>query len=126
VPETSGILAIGLPGGALIDALGEEGLEGRGDIRRMPLVLYGSGQACGAATLAVDAPQPAGPKIRRHGPTVEIASHGIASKRRNTQLLWATLGPQQTSWKVYGMAWTRILFDQRLARGLSIFMKKSG
>jgi hypothetical protein len=41
-------------------------------------------------------------------------------------LFWATIGPKQTSWQLYGMDWTRILFYQRLTRGLSIFMKNSG
>jgi hypothetical protein len=52
-----GIIAIGLPGGDLIEPLGQEVVEGMVDIGRMPLIMNCRGKACGAATLAVDAPE---------------------------------------------------------------------
>ena len=45
---------------------------------------------------------------------------------RKTQLFWRRMGHKQTSCRLYGMDWTRILFYQRLARGLCFFMKNSG
>ena len=45
---------------------------------------------------------------------------------RKTQLFWARIGHKQTPCRFYGMDWTRILFYQRLIRGLSVFMKNSG
>src|SRR5712692_7710020 len=41
-------------------------------------------------------------------------------------LFWSRMGHKQTSCRLYGMDWTRILFYQRLARGLCFFMKNSG
>ena len=63
VPETLGIIAVGIPGGDLIDTLGKEVTEGVVDIGRMPLVLHGSRKAFGEANLAVDATQQEGTKV---------------------------------------------------------------
>ena len=84
VPETIGIIAIRIPGGDLIDTLGQEVTEGMVDIGRMPLVLHSSGKAFGEANLAVDATQQEGAKVGRQGPTLKIGPYGIASYGRKT------------------------------------------
>jgi hypothetical protein len=126
VPEALGSLAVRIPGGEVRDTLGEEVTEGRGDRGWRPLVLSSSGKAFGEADLAVDAPQHEGTKVGRQGPACDIGPPGIASDRRKTPWFWATIGQKHTSCRLYGMDWTRILFYQRLTRGLSIFMKNSG
>ena len=57
VPEAIRIIAVGIPGGNLVDPIRKEVPEGVVDIRRMPLVLHSSGKAFGQANLAVDTPQ---------------------------------------------------------------------
>ena len=68
MPETIGIIAVGIPRGDLIDTLGQEVPEGVVDRGRMPLVLHRSGKASGEANLAVDAPQQEGTKVGQQGP----------------------------------------------------------
>ena len=126
VPETIGIIAVGIPGGDLIDTLGQEVTEGVVDIGWMPLVLHGSRKAFGEANLAVDAPQQEGAKVGGQGPACEIGPHGRASDRRKTQLFWSRIQHKQTSCGFYGIALSHTLFYQRLARGLCFFMKNSG
>jgi hypothetical protein len=63
VPETIGSVAIGIPGGDVIDTLGQEVTEGMVDRGWMPLVLHSSGKAFGEANLAVDATQQEGAKV---------------------------------------------------------------
>src|SRR5215831_10007569 len=126
MPETIGIIAVRIPGGNLIDTLGQEVTEGVVDIGRMSLVLPRRGKAFGEANLAIDATQQEGTKVRRQGPAVEISSHGRASDRRKTQLFWSRMQPKQTSCGLYGIALSHTLFYQRLARGLCVFMKNSG
>ena len=126
MPEAIGIIAVRIPGGDLIDTLGQEVTERMVDIGRMPLVLHGSSKTFGEANLAVDASQQEGAKVGRQGPAFEISPHGIASDRRKTQLFWSRMQHKQTSCGLYGIARSHTLFYQRLARGLCFFMKNSG
>jgi hypothetical protein len=103
VPKAIGSIAVRIPGGDVIDTLGKEGTEGMVDIGRMPLVLYGSGKACGEANLAVDTTQQEGAKVRRQGPAVESGPHSIASHRRKTQLFGSRIQHKQTSCGFYGI-----------------------
>jgi hypothetical protein len=50
----------------------------------------------------------------------------LPGNRRKAQLLWSRMEHKQTSCKLYGIDWIRILFYQRLTRGLCFFMKNSG
>ena len=73
VPETIGIIAVRIPGGNLIDTLGQEVTERVVDIGRMPLVLHSSGKAFGEANLAIDTTQQEGAKVGRQGSAFESA-----------------------------------------------------
>jgi hypothetical protein len=84
VPEAIGIIAARIPGGALIDPLGQEVTERVVDIGRMPLVLHSRGKAFGEANLAINAPEQEGSKVGRQGPAFKIGSDGIASEGRKT------------------------------------------
>ena len=55
VPETLGIMAVRIPGGDLIETLGQEVPERVVDRGRMSLVLHSRGKAFGEANLAIDA-----------------------------------------------------------------------
>ena len=57
MPEAIGIIAIGIPGRNLIDTLSEQVTQGMVCIRRMALVMHGSGQAFREADLAGDPAQ---------------------------------------------------------------------
>jgi hypothetical protein len=57
MPEAIGIIAIGIPGRNLRDTLSEQVTQGMVCIRRMALVMHGSGQAFREADLAVDPAQ---------------------------------------------------------------------
>ena len=111
--------------------IGERGAERRVTERvvdrgRMSLVLHSRGKACGAANLAINAPEQAGAKVRRQGPTCKIGSDGIASEGRKTSLLWRRIGQKHTSWGFYGMDASHLPCYQRLTRGLCFFMKNPG
>jgi hypothetical protein len=92
----------------------------------MTLIMDRRREACGQSNLAVDASQEEDTKVGRQSPTLKIRPESLTGDRRKTQLFWARIGHKQTSCGFYGMDWTRILFYQRLTRGLSIFMKNSG
>src|SRR5215813_10449664 len=92
----------------------------------MALIMDRCRQACSQPNLTVNASQEEGPKVRRQGPTLEICADSLTSSRRKTQLFWARIGHKQTSCGFSRRDWTRILFYQRLTRGLFIFMKNSG
>jgi hypothetical protein len=84
MPETIGIIAVRIPGGDLIDTLGQEVTEGVVDIGWMPLVLHSSGEAFGEANLAINAPEQEGSKVGRQGPAFKIGPDGMASEGRKT------------------------------------------
>ena len=92
----------------------------------MALVMDRCREARSQPNLTVNASQEACPKVRRQGPTLTICTYRLTGGRRKTPLCWARIGHKQTSCGFSGMDWTRILFYQRLTRGLSLFMKNSG
>ena len=63
------------------------------------------------------------PQSRRTRRPLEIRTKGLAGDRRKTPLFWARIEHKQTSCDLYGIDCTRILFYQRLTRGLSFFRK---
>jgi hypothetical protein len=63
VPETIGIIAIGIPRSDLVDTLSQEVSEGVIYIGLMSPVLHSGSQAFGEANLAVDAAQQEGAKV---------------------------------------------------------------
>src|SRR5262247_4105889 len=95
-------------------------------IRLMPLVTKSSRKALREAHLAVHTPQQEGPKVRRHGPPLDIGAYRMTRHGRKAELCWARLGHKQTSCGLDGMDFARIFFYQRLTRGLSLFVKNSG
>ena len=76
MPEAIGIIAVRIPGGDLIDPLGQEVTERVVDRGRMPLVLHRRGKAFGEAKLAINAPEQEGSKVGRQGPAFKIGSDG--------------------------------------------------
>jgi hypothetical protein len=82
--------------------------------------------ARGPPKRAVDPSQHEGPTVRGPGPALTIGTDGLSGGRRQAPWWWRSMAQQQTSCRLYGMEWTRILFYQRLARGLCFFMKNSG
>jgi hypothetical protein len=54
VPEAIGIIAVGIPGGELIEPLGEQVPKGMGRIRWMSCIVHSGGQAFRQADLAID------------------------------------------------------------------------
>jgi hypothetical protein len=126
VPETLGIIAVGIARGELRDPLGEHIPEGMLRRRRRALVTHGSGQACREADLAVDPAQYEGAKVGRQGPSIAIGPHGRPRQGRKTALFWCRRQQKQTSCGFYGIGGDHTLFYQRLARGLCFFMNNSG
>ena len=126
MPEAIGIIAVRIPGGDVINPLGQEVPERVVDRGRMPLVLHSRGKACGEAQLAIKAPEQEGAKVGRQGPAFTIGSDGSASEGRKTSLVWRRIGQKQTSCGFDAMDASPMSFYQRLTRGLSIFMKNSG
>ena len=92
----------------------------------MAFVVHGRREACGEATLAVNAAQQEGPEVRRQGPTLEIGADSLARDGRKTQLFWSRIGHKQTFFGLYGIAVAQTLFYQRLEEGLPFFMNNSG
>jgi hypothetical protein len=73
VPKTVRIIAVRIPGGELIDPLGEEVPECMVNVRRVALVTHGGGQALGQADLTVNPPEQEGAAVRRQRPTVKMS-----------------------------------------------------
>jgi hypothetical protein len=126
MPEASGIVAIGIAGGDVVETLREEISEGMVDGGRMPFIMDGRRKAIGETNLAVDPTQQERTTIRRYGSTVEIRTEGLTRHGRKTALFWARIAQKQTSCGLYGMDVSHLPFSQRLARGLCVFMKNSG
>jgi hypothetical protein len=124
--ETIGVIGVRVTRGDLINALSQKVPQGMVNIGLMALVVDSGREALGQPNLTVNTPEQEGPKVGGQGASLESGPDGLAGDRRKTQLFWATIGHKQTSCRLYGMDWTRILFYQRLTRGLSIFMKNSG
>ena len=82
VPETIGIIAIGIPRSDLVDTLSQEVSEGVLYIGRMSAVLHSGSQAFGEANLAVDAAQQEGAKVGCQGPTLKIRPYRRTSYGR--------------------------------------------
>src|SRR6266516_6143476 len=96
------------------------------NIGLMSLIMDGGGEALGQPNLTVNTPEQEGPDVSGQGAPLEIGTDGLPGDRRQAQFFCAKIGHKQTSCKLYGKDWTRILFYQRFTRGLSIFMKNSG
>ena len=126
VPATLGIIAVRIPGGNVIDTLGQEVTERVVDRGRRPRGLHRRGKACGEAHLAIDTTQPEGATVGRQGSAFASRSHGSASDRRKTPLFWSSMSQKHTSWGLYGMVVSHLPFYQRLTRGLCFFVKNPG
>jgi hypothetical protein len=124
--EAIGVVAVHIPRSHLIDALGQQVTQRVVKRGRMPLIMDSCCKALREPHLAVDPSQEEYAEVRRQGPTLAIRTDGLSDDRRKTPLFWARIGHKQTSCRFDGMDWTRILFYQRLTRGLSVFMKNSG
>jgi hypothetical protein len=96
------------------------------NIGLMALIMDGGGEAFGQPHLTVNTPEQEGAKVRGQGAPFKIGSDSVPGNGRKTQLFWATIGHEQTSCGFSGMVVSHLPFYQRLTRGLSIFMKKSG
>ena len=62
MPETMGIIAVRIPGGDLIDTLGQQVPQGMINIGGVPFIMDGSGKAFGEAKLAIDTRSKRAPK----------------------------------------------------------------
>jgi hypothetical protein len=124
--EAIGIVSVRIPRRNLIEALGQQVAPWMVYVGLVALIMDRRREALGQPNLAVDASQEEGTKVRRPGSTLESRPDSLTGDRRKTQLFWARIGHKQTSCGFSRMDWTRILFYQRLTRGLSIFMKNSG
>jgi hypothetical protein len=116
--EAIGVVAVHIPRSDLINTLSQQVTQRMVNRRLMPLLMDSGRKACREPNLPVDPSQEECTEGRRQGPTLEIRTDGLSDDRRKTQLLWARIGHKQTSCRFYGMDWTRILFYQRLTRGL--------
>ena len=92
----------------------------------MTLIMDGSCQAGGEAALPVNATQEERTKIREPGSALEICTDRSPGDRRKTELLWAKVGPEQTSCMRYGRGFVCLLRSQRLPRGLPCLMHYVG
>jgi hypothetical protein len=124
--EAIGIVSVRIPRRNLLEAWGQQVAQWMVYVGLVALLMDRRCEARGQPNLAVDASQEEGTKVRRQGPTLAIRPDSLTGDRRKTQLFWARIGHKQTSCWFSRMDWTRILFYQRLTRGLSIFMKNSG
>jgi hypothetical protein len=92
----------------------------------MALSMYGVGEACGEASLAIDALEQEHSNIGRQGPTLASGADGMASDGRKTPVCWSSIGHQQPFFGLYGIAVVQTLFSQSLEEGLPFFMNNSG
>jgi hypothetical protein len=121
-----GVMRLRIPRSTLRDALGAEGPHAMVHIRGLPLLVESGGAALRPTTLTVDTTEQECTKVRRQGSTREICTDRLTGNKRKTELFWARRGQKHTSCGFARRDWTRILFYQRLTRGLSIVMKHSG
>ena len=124
--ETLGVMGVRRPRGALREALGEEVAQRMGARGLMPLRTDRRRKALGQPNLTVTPAEQEGPTVCGEGPTLALCTHGLPADGRKAQVLWRSMAQKQTSGRFYEMDWTRLLFSQRLARGLCLFMKNSG
>ena len=110
----------------MLDALGSEVPQRVINRRLLSLIMDGGGATRGQPNLAIDPSQQEGAKVRGQSSPRTIGSEGLARDGRKTQLVWGRMLHKQTSGDFYGMDASHILFYQRRARGLYVFMKNSG
>jgi len=121
-----GVVPVGIPRSDVSEALSQQVAQRVGDRGAMALSMESRRTARGQPHLTVDTSQEKRTTVRRHGSTLAIRTHGLAGDRRKTPLFGARREPKHTSCDLYGIDCTRLLFYQRLTRGLSFFTKNSG
>jgi len=124
--EGIGVIGGRIPRGDLLDTLGQQVPSRMINLGWIPFVVYSGCEALRQTHLPIDTTEEESPKVGGQGAPLEIGTDRLPSTGRNTPLFWATIVHKQTACRLYGMDWTRILFYQRLARGLCVFMKNSG
>ena len=87
-----GSIAVRLAGGDWIHTLGQEVAHGVIKVGRMACIVDGGREACGAATLAIDAAEEEDTKIRGQGAALDIGTDGMTSNGMTRQLCWRRIG----------------------------------